>query len=363
MTGILLMSTAGENSAALIVLTKGGAELAFKLKKDNKNYHLYLPQRLLKEYKEEKDMFSFPDWKITVKYIFNNYNKIVFVMAVGIVVRTIAPLIKDKRTDPAVVVVDEKGRFPISFLSGHIGGANALCKEIAEILHVDPVITTATDVNNRPAVDMLAKELNCKMPSSKKLKFFNRLLAEGEKLELFTSWPKIVDKKEFHIRPITDLEDADTNINSKGIIIITNKTIKVPKVENLILNPGNLIVGVGCRRGISRDEILEAVEKVFINFNLAVESIKLIASIDLKADEVGIIETAKHLGVSFITFSAEELNDLEDKFTESQFVKKITGVGGVCEPAAKKASGMGKIIVPKQVVGKVTVAVAEERFM
>ncbi len=357
------MNTVRESSTAIIVLTKGGAKLGCKLKKNNKNYHLYVPQRLLKEIKEEKDIYSFLDWKAAAKYVFCNYNKIVFVMAAGIVVRTVAPLIKDKRTDPAVVVVDEKGRFPISLLSGHIGGANALCKEIAVILNVEPVITTATDVNNRPAVDMLANDLNCKMPSSEKLKFFNRLLAEGETVELFTLWPEIANEKDFTIRPINDLEENNLNINSKGIVIITNKFTKIPLIENLILHPRNLIVGLGCRRGIPRDEILEAVKKVFNKFKLIEDSIKLIASIDLKADEKGIIEAAEELGVSFVTVSAEELKELEDNFNGSQFVKKITGVGGVCEPAAKKVSRMGKIIVPKQVIGKVTVAVAEEKFM
>ncbi|MBZ4688191.1 MAG: cobalt-precorrin hydrolase [Clostridia bacterium] len=352
------MATARENKLAILALTKGGAALGKRLKKSFPHSHLYLPERLKDE--ESEESFYFTNWKDTVKKIFEIYQGIIFIMATGIVVRAIAPHLKDKKEDPAVVVVDERGRFPISLLSGHVGGANELCIEVANFLEVEPVITTATDVNEKPAVDMLAKKLNCKAVPPEKVKLFNRLLAEGEAVELYTMWPEAFAGEGFVLR---SWEELGQKLNTRGAVIITNRKITPPSGEHIFLYPRNLVVGVGCRRDVPEEDIMAAISIVFDEYQLNMESIKLLASIDLKAKERGIISVAQKLGIPFKTIPIEKISRLEGTFQESHFVKKITGVGGVCEPAARILSRGGKLVVPKQKIGKVTVAVAEEKFM
>lgn len=281
-----------------------------------------------------------------VEKIFKSYDGIVFISSTGIAVRLIAPFIKDKTKDPAVVVVDDLGRFSISLLSGHIGGANFLAEEISAAIGATPVVTTASDGRGIEAVDMFAKRNGLLIESMEDAKNITAMMVEGRKIgfiseiDLGINYKNIVDK------------------NPEGCIIVTSKKDFPCEIPCCILRPRILNLGVGCRRGKTKGEILELVYKVFDENNLSVKSIKSIGSIDIKADEVGIIETAKELGCEFKTFSREVIEAVEDKFEGSSFVKSRVGVKSVAEPCAYLLGG--KIIIKKTAGNGVTTAVSKE---
>lgn len=359
------MNTGKENKQVIIALTKGGANLALKLNELLEESTVFLPLRLEKDICSTKKINYFQEWHVTVKNLFYQYEEIIFIMATGIVVRSIAPYLKSKVEDPAVVVLDEKGQYSISLLSGHLGGANDLAVSIADLIGAQPVITTATDVNGKAAVDLLAKELQCQIYPLKRLKIFNRILAEGGQIKVYSQWPELLKKVKLtdsFIEKNWDELEKDKNDDSKKIII-TNQNISTEQDNIIVLNPSNLVVGMGCRRGIKKEEALEAIKEIFLKNNLSLNSIKALASVDIKADEQGLQEAAQELKIPFCIVSRADIKKLPVEYESSQFVKKIIGVDGVCQPAAKIVSKMGKILVPKNKMGRVTVAVAEEKYM
>ena len=288
----------------------------------------------------------------------------VFVGAAGIAVRAIAPYVVDKRIDPALVVVDEKGQFVIPILSGHIGGANALAKQIAECLGAQPVLTTATDVNGLFAVDVFATENGLHISDMKQAKMISAALVAGEKVGFVSDIPwegalpaELVDV----CGQAGDLNQADVG---KGIRVSVyaksageERNAAAAFAEELWLIPQDIIVGVGCRKDTPKEKILDAIDRVFSEEAISKHAIAGLASIDLKKDEPGLIAAAAELGVPFETFSAEALAAVEGDFSTSSFVQGITGVDNVCERAAVLASG-GKLVVRKTAADGVTVAVA-----
>ncbi len=288
---------------------------------------------------------------------------LIFIMASGIVVRTIAPLLKDKRTDPAVVVLDENGSNVISLLSGHLGGANYLAKEIAMRLGGNAVITTASDVNSVPSIDLWAHENNLVIENWNLLpKISTRLLNKGL-LQVYTD----VDMQlpdEF--KKVEELKLAD--------MVITNKELRVKRLElrienkknskfqtpnsRLYLRPKNLVIGIGCNSGTTANEIEEVVKKTLKENNLAFASIHSIATIDKKGNEPGLVSFAGKYNLEIRTFTSDELNRVKG-ITKSKAVLKAVGANAVAEPAALLAAEAMKLLVPKQKSGNATVAVAE----
>ncbi|MGR3310002.1 MAG: cobalt-precorrin 5A hydrolase [Candidatus Brocadiales bacterium] len=252
---------------ALIAVSKEGIEVAERIKSG-------LEKR---ERGEGVSLFaSSPFRPLSLKDLtaktFNKYDGIIFVMAMGIVVRVIAPCIKDKHSDPAVVAVDDVGRYVISVLSGHEGGANALAQRIANILRTDAVITTGTEARK------------------------------------------------------------------------------------------NLIIGIGCGRNTAAARIKQAVETALNNANIPLNQVRLLSTIDLKADEKGLLETSKELGIPLRIVSKQEIETCAKAYNGSKFVKDKIGVGGVCEPAALLAGRKTKLVLPKQNFQGVTIAVAQENL-
>lgn len=302
----------------------------------------------------------------SVSALWRDYKGFIFIMATGIVVRTIAPLLEDKRTDPAVVVVDETGRFAISLLSGHIGGANRIAKEIADFLGGEAVITTASDVNNHTSTDLWARENNLVVEDWKVLpQIGTRLLNKGL---LRTYLDEIELKLPYDFLRVSEPEIADIIVtNKRDIYGISTKTPKKSGLSNsgfpgrsevqLYLRPRDLVIGIGCNSGTSEEEIDKAVRASLEAHNLSFFSINSIASIDIKSKEEGLINFAKRYGFQVRFFSAEELN-LVKGVTKSQVVFEATGAYGVSESAALLASGASELLIPKQKLGNVTVAVA-----
>jgi cobalt-precorrin 5A hydrolase len=282
---------------------------------------------------------------------FSEYDGLIFVGACGIAVRGIAPFLKSKHVDPAVVVVDELGTYSISLLSGHVGEANRLAETIAQKIGAMPVITTATDLNHRFAVDCWAKEqdLVCQNPSA--VKTVSSALLDG-KTVWFDSDP------EFLILGELPQGIEFSTHGELGICVSVQK--RKPFAQTLHLVPKQVILGIGCKKGVSKAQIEHAVLSTMRCFHLFLESIQKVCSIDRKKEEAGLIEFCEEQDIPLVCFSAEELLAVKGDFTASSFVASVTGVENVCERAAVLGSHLGELVVTKQTYDGVTVAVAIE---
>ncbi|MBQ7706038.1 MAG: cobalt-precorrin 5A hydrolase [Selenomonadaceae bacterium] len=265
---------------------------------------------------------DFDSLKNFVAEVFNKFDALIFICATGIAVRMIAPHILSKLSDPAVIVIDERGQNVISLLSGHVGGANELTLKIAEAINSNPVITTATDVENKFAADSFAAKLGLIPTPKTAIKAINAAVLRDEPVYLTAG----------------------------------NVTL------NLI--PQKLIAGIGCKRGTSTEKISAAVTAACEMINQPVERIKILASVDIKSDEGGLLEFAKNLGVEIKFFSVEELAKkiTEYKLSESNFVKDTLGIGNICEAAALCCVESARFALPKKNFDGVTVALIFEKI-
>ena len=268
---------------------------------------------------------------------------LIFIGACGIAVRKIAPFVKDKLTDPPVIVIDEKGENIIPILSGHMGGANELALRVSEALGANPIITTATDVNETFSVDVFAKSNNLGIVNRDGIKKVSKKVLEEGSIKL-------------SIEGYPPKDDVDVIISERREYDAKAKISLFPKYYYL---------GIGCKKDTPEEKIERLVGRVLSESGIDFANIAGIASIDIKKKEAGLNEFAQKHGLPFITFSAKELMALEGDFSGSDFVKDITGVDNVCERAAALAAGNGTmphgnmgILVKKQVLDGVTVAVA-----
>lgn len=288
---------------------------------------------------------------------FTRFSSHIFIMAAGIVVRTIAPLIKSKLTDPAVVVIDDHARFVISLLSGHLGGANDLASRLAIYLDAEPVITTATDIDHVPAIDLLAGRYGFAIENPEAIKNVHMAMLQRQKILLHD--PMNFLKKDLHGWYKEDF-CHDTKI-IPGIYADYKITELPPPV--LVLRPKVLSIGIGCNRNTPVEEILNFVKTVFKRFGFSANGISNIGTIAAKTDEEGILGLARVLKVPVRFFGKDELGRVESVPTPSEVVKKHMGVASVCEASAILASEQGRLLVPKQRTPNVTLAVAVRRFM
>ncbi len=281
---------------------------------------------------------------------FETADCIIFIGAAGIAVRAIAPFVRSKKTDPAVICMDERGINVISLLSGHIGGANRITHQIALMVGGNPIITTATDINDKFAVDEWATRKNLHIMSLKKARDMAAYILENEKIGLIS---------DFDVRGELP-QEFDRNEKNKGICISYNSN-KKPFENTLNLIPKNISVGVGCRKDARYEDIYEAIKTVLSNNNISHFAIRNLNSIDLKKDEKGLIRTAEIFKVPFITYTKDELNTAEGEFTKSDFVKNVAGVDTVCERAALMGNSK-QLIITKTIINSVAIAVAREDY-
>ena len=275
---------------------------------------------------------------------FAQADALIFVGAVGIAVRAIAPHCKSKATDPAVVVLDECGRFAVPLLSGHLGGANALARALAEACGAIPVITTATDANGVFAVDEWAKAQGCAVLEPERIKLVSGALLAGHTVRLASDWP-------VQGTPPVGVDPARTPAEADFALTLS------PAGDALHLVPRIGVLGIGCRRGTCAEQLEAAFADFCARHSLAPACIAAAASIDLKADEAGLLTFCRAHGWPITFYSAEQLRALSGPFTPSPFVQSVIGVDNVCERAAVLASG-GCIRIPKQAGGGVTLALA-----
>ncbi|WP_251860193.1 cobalt-precorrin 5A hydrolase [Clostridium sp. Marseille-Q2269] len=348
----------------------------------------------------------FKDEKFNLKEIvekaFANYEAIIFISSTGIAVRAIAPFIKSKDKDPAVIVIDSTGKYVISLLSGHLGGANELTENIAKILEAEPVITTATDNLNIKAPDIIAKENDLVIEDLKKAKDISALLVNGEKVafvdeENLVGFPKgyihnIEDAKGVVL--VTSKDNVEKYLINKARALYLNKfngdnseekNIKDYKktklrlkhwkmednnkylLQNQSLNLNlkstlklvrkNIVLGIGCKKNYDENEMRENVIRTLKEENIDLNSVNSIVSVEIKKDEKALIELSKFLNCPLIIYNIEELKKVEHKFKGSDFVRKTIGVGSVCEPCIELKGG--KIIKEKQKLNGMTLAIGK----
>lgn len=280
---------------------------------------------------------------------FEEADGIVFIGAAGIAVRTIAPFIKDKTKDPAVIVIDEKGKFVIPILSGHLGGANDLAIDIARLIGSIPVITTATDINDRLAVDLFAKK-NCmhisRMDYAKKI---SAAILNGKEIGFISDF-SITDSLPSFLSRSLECE--------YGICISLDEK-KKPFSKTLNLIPNIVTLGIGCRKGKTLKEIEEVLFKVLYMNCISIHAVETVSSIDLKSEEMGLLEFCKKYNLKFRTYSARELERVPGEYSESEYVKTVTGIGNVCERAAV-ISGGRTLIQKKYAENGITVSIARK---
>lgn len=293
-----------------------------------------------------------------LKNLVDSYDGIVFISATGIAVRMMLPYIKDKRYDPAVVVVDDMGRFSISLLSGHIGGANALAEDIAKVIGACPVITTASDGRGIESVDMFAKRMGYFIENMNDMKNITSMMVNGRKVAFCSEVEGVIEYDNLVVvdeEGIYRLED-----DVEGLIYVTSTEKIDVDIPYCILRPKNLNIGIGCRRGKKGEKIIGAIYDVLEENNLSKRCIKAIGTIELKKDEEGIIQSADYFNCPMRIFTVDEIKRVEDRFEKSQFVKDTVGVYSVCEPCCYLLGG--NVVVHKTKEDGITIGISKEDF-
>lgn len=346
----------------MICFTERGAwvcrRLFHKLKETGEECEAIIPKRFLREewkkegLKEREEEFL-SQW--TGK-MFAEKRAMIFVSATGIAVRAIAPWIRDKMTDPPVVTVDEGAQFVIPLLSGHVGGANELARHIADWLEAVPVITTATDVNGKFAVDLFASAYHMTIIDRKEAKNISAAVLEGKQIGVFSDLP---------IKKLPDGFVMDRWCEENICITVKDPSFPEKKASYLRLVPRAVVLGVGCRRGTDPEFMKEKVFVLLKEHGIDPAAVKAIASVDVKQDEPAVLDLKQlfdgeclHQPCEQRFYTPEQLNQVPGDFKESAFVKKQIGVGNVCERSACAAGG--KLLVEKQAGDGITLAAALE---
>lgn len=279
---------------------------------------------------------------------------LIFIGACGIAVRSIAPYIKDKLQDSPVIVIDEKGRYVIPILSGHVGGGNEIAQEIADYLETDAVITTATDINHKFSVDVFARRNHLTILNKDGIVNVSSAILQGRKIRVSVEGDRWGSEE----LP-NEIEKVSYPPQNKIDVVISTEEAALEK-GILRLKPKQYILGVGCKRGKTEEELEKFWSDQLNLHHIGWEDVRLIASIDRKKDEEGILNFTRRRRIEYQTFSEEKLSSIEGDFSSSEFVKKVIGVDNVCERAAVAAGGeKGRLILRKQAEDGMTLAIVK----
>lgn len=301
----------------------------------------------------EAETVSLQEW---TEEQFNDADGIIYVGATGIAVRAIAPYVVSKTSDPAVVVVDEGGNFAISLLSGHLGGGNDLARQIAAVCGATSVITTATDINGVFAVDEWAKHQRCHILNPHRIKTVSGALLRGENV-IIRCFVPIEGQPPEGVCQGMEAADVVVDIRVDGNRGRCENPTEPSVKEPLKLIPQIAVLGIGCRRGISCQQLEESFRQLLQETGIAETAICQAASIDLKKDEEGLLEFCRNHGFPFVTYPADELETVQGDFSASEFVRNTIGVDNVCERSAVLASK--GVLCRKKIAGNgVTMALA-----
>jgi cobalt-precorrin 5A hydrolase len=282
------------------------------------------------------------------------YDGLVFVSATGIAVRMMTPFIKDKKKDPAVVVVDDLGRYSISLLSGHIGGANVLAEDISLAIDAVAIITTSSDARGLEAIDYFSMAKGYHIESMEMAKTLTAMMVNNRNVGFYSEDLPVINYKNLTVYDHIPCNNDEV----EGLIIVSSKKTIDTKMPYVLLRPKNINIGIGCRRGVEGKKIIEGIYDILNILNLSFHGIKAIGTIDIKKDEEGIKEAAEHFNCPIGIFTKEEINEVEDNLTRSEFVKEKVGVYSVSEPCAKLLGG--KLLAAKKVYKGITISITKE---
>jgi len=333
---------------AVLAITKNGIDMSLRIKEHFSDFEIFAPVK----FSDNNGKIQWYDESTTQKIVdlFKSNDGIVCLFSLGAVIRLLAPHIKDKKTDPAVIVIDDNANFVISVLSGHLGGANELSNEIAEKIGSTPVITTAADVNKTIAVDLVGKEFGWKIDDDSNVTRISAFMVNKEKIGIFQN----IGKKEWwkgkfpeNITFFSNIEDLKAS-ESKGYLIITNDQIDDESVlkNSVVYRVPDLVVGIGLHWDTSKETILNGVNETLKKFELKQSEIARLVSIKKDKDVIGLIELGREMNIPIEYIDREELATITAP-NPSETVQAFEGTASVSEAAAIKSS-KGELIVEKQ---------------
>ena len=349
-----------DKKIAILSITNNGRELALRIKEIMKDVDVFFIKKDT-DYKNDEVIVVNKGLKEFIPQIFDKYDYLVFIMATGIVVRTIAPLIISKFSDPAILVMDEKGNNIISLLSGHMGGANEMTLYMSDLINSHPVITTATDVNKKSSLDIIAKKLNGHIDDFRdNVLKINSMLVNNEEVHLYIDGNYKINHNGFTLYDEkTDLDKVRNLVvvtNKKDINEMLNKNIENLNEKIIKVTPKDIVIGVGCKKNTDSKHMKNSLIKFLAEYNIDINAVKEIGSIEIKKDEKAIIDLAKFLDVKFKTFSVEEISKVDHLYEKSDWVKKNVEVYSVSDPVAHLLSE-GRVIINKQKYDGITFSI------
>lgn len=355
-----------EELYAIVAITKHGVDIARRVGEELPNAHVYYTNKFARGDEDEKGIRLFEgNVRLLLPSLFQTYRGLILIISLGAVVRMIAPLLKDKKTDPAVVVIDDKGEHVISVLSGHLGGANELTRQVAEILHAHPVITTASDVQKTIAVDLFGRSFGWEWESDEKLTSVSAAVVNEQRVAIVQesgekNWWNYDTPLPNNILVYDSIEKA-LAAKPDAALVVTHRLLT--KEEEAILQNGVLyrpkviVLGIGCNRGTAAEEIESVIRDTLDKLLFSMKSVKAVCTIELKKDEPGLLEVVRKYGWEFVYYTPEQLNQVNIE-QPSKTVYRYTGAYGVSEPTAKLYSGAEKLELVKKKAGNVTISVA-----
>lgn len=350
-----------KDRTAVWCITPNGLVLGKKIRDSLGSADLFISKKLLSEIGATSEWHFFDHLGETIKLKFHEFSGHVFIFSTGIAVRLIAQLLLSKTRDPAVVVMDDTAEHAVSLISGHLGGANELAETIGKISGAKPVITTATDSNNLPSIDMVAKKAGLVIETPENIKHINMAFLKGEKItvndpmELVKPW---LPQQYYTCSGQTD----------KNKSVLCSHEVKLVSRETLVLRPRILSVGIGCNRDTPFTVIKNFFDATLEKHQFSQNSIYRLATTEVKKDELGLLELSKTLNIGIDFYDKDQLNSVTSIQTPSKMVEKHLGVKSVCEAAAilsatrerGNITRQGQLILAKQKNKDVTLAVAIE---
>lgn len=358
---------------AVICYTEGAKQTGRELLAGLKQYGMEPEGYLFR--KKEPDFFCFEDGKQLAKMCFQKRQAMIFICAAGIAVRIISPYVTAKQTDPAVVVIDERGHFVIPVLSGHLGGANELAGQCAQLLDVradgkkaTAVITTATELYGYPAIDELSRVMGWKLSKLSLAKEVTMRVLRKEPLvlkldERFSdSYKETVKKQVREWNPGVQFAEGAFKEGENLVFLTWQVEADSGLKQYLRVIPPIFTLGIGCKRNTSKEELWQALTIFLREYRIDPLAIRCACSIDRKKEEKGILELLHEQKLPYRTYSAEALFKVPGSFSHSDFVEKTVGVGNVCERSAVAGcEAGGSIYIPRYAKGGITLALAVEQ--
>jgi cobalt-precorrin 5A hydrolase len=357
---------------AAVAITRNGISLALKLGAELGDTEVFCYAKYSSGLKAQAGKIAVFDGpvKALLPELFRSYEGVILFFSLGAAVRLTAPLLQDKRTDPAVIVIDERGEHVISMLSGHLGGANRLTLQIAGLLGSHPVITTASDVQGTFAVDLLGREYGWRADSFTRMTTVSAALVNGEPVAFVQesgerSWLAPGAALPEHVRLFACRDELrNSGFSFSAAIVVSDRLLDEEEPEeaalaecSVVYRPRSLVLGLGCNRGTSAEELEDVVLHTLTELRLSLYSVRNVATAGIKGDEAGLLALCAKYGWELVLYSPDQLNTIVLD-NPSEVVFRATGVYGVCEPAALLSSGAQALLQRKRKDGNVTIAVA-----